>query len=141
MAAAFGLSVLVWAMGLSAALALGTRVALWRRGRMARVDWLSGLAAVPKRYLVDVHHVVARDPLAARMHMLAAGGLIAGSGLAALAIVPVLATSSLWWALTALAFATMLAGALLVGGRRYPARPARLSGGRFQILPDRKSVV
>ncbi|TDT92613.1 Fe-S oxidoreductase [Azorhizobium sp. AG788] len=135
MAAAFGLSVLVWAMGLSAALALGTRVALWRRGRTARVDWLSGLAAAPKRYLVDVHHVVARDPRAARMHMLAAGGLIAGSGMAGLAIVPVLATSRLWWALTALAFATMLAGALLVGGRRYPARPARLSGGRFQILP------
>ncbi len=33
---------------------------------------MAGLAALPRRYLVDVHHVVGRDPYAARMHALAA---------------------------------------------------------------------
>ena len=48
----------------------------WRRGRAARVEWLHGLAAVPKRYLVDVHEVVARDRFTAAMHITAAGGVV-----------------------------------------------------------------
>ncbi|HQS10714.1 MAG TPA: DUF3483 domain-containing protein, partial [Xanthobacteraceae bacterium] len=85
--AAFGLSLLVWLMALVALAGIATRVMLWRRGRAARVDWVAGLLAVPRRYLVDVHHIVERDACAARMHMLVAGGLLAGSGLAALGIV------------------------------------------------------
>ncbi|HBL66938.1 MAG TPA: hypothetical protein DDZ58_14975, partial [Achromobacter sp.] len=41
------------------------RAALWRVGRAAPVRWLD-LLAVPKRYFVDLHRVVARDPYIAR---------------------------------------------------------------------------
>ncbi|WP_029003756.1 DUF3483 domain-containing protein [Azorhizobium doebereinerae] len=132
---AFGFPLLVWLMAAVAAAAVAGRALRWQWGRPARVDWWAGLRAVPRRYLVDVHHVVARDSQAARMHMLAAGGLLAGSGLAALGVIPPLGASRLWWAVVALAFAVMLAGAFLVGARRFPVRPARLSGGRFQLLP------
>lgn len=133
--ATFGLSLLVWLMAAVALAGIAARVALWRKGRVAHVDWAAGLMAMPKRYLVDVHHIVQRDACAARMHMLVAGGLLAGSGLAALGLVPALGGSRAYWALTALAFALMLTGACVVGLRRYPKRPRRLSGGRFQILP------
>ncbi|MFG1396114.1 (Fe-S)-binding protein [Roseixanthobacter pseudopolyaromaticivorans] len=135
MSPAFGLSLLVWLMALVALAGIATRAGLWRKGRAARVDWVAGLLAMPKRYLVDVHHIVQRDVCAARMHMLVAGGLLAGSGLAALGIVPGLGGSRAYWALVALAFAVMLTGAGVAGLRRYPRRPTRLSGGRFQILP------
>ena len=61
-----------------AALALGTarRAALWRAGRPAAVAW-SGLLAIPKRYFVDLHHVVAREPAVARAHVAVAGGALA----------------------------------------------------------------
>ncbi|MFG1344270.1 DUF3483 domain-containing protein [Xanthobacter autotrophicus DSM 431] len=132
---AAGLPLLVWTMALVAGIAAGRRALLWRQGRAAPVAWIGGLLAMPRRYLVDVHHVVARDPRAARMHVLVAGGLLAGSGLAALGVVPALAGARLYWALVALAFAAMLAGAAQVAARRVPRRPARLSGGRFQVLP------
>jgi Fe-S oxidoreductase len=110
------------------------RVALWRVGRSAPVP-LAGLLALPRRYLVDVHHVVARDPFAARMHMLVAGGFLAGGLFSALAAVPPLGGSRLYWLLPAASFATMLVGAAMVRRRRTPVRPARLSGGRFTLLP------
>ncbi|QIB33359.1 DUF3483 domain-containing protein [Ancylobacter pratisalsi] len=130
-----GLPLLVLALTVLAGVMVSRRIALWRVGRPARVDWTRGLLALPKRYLVDVHHVVGRDPYAARMHALAAGGLLAGSGLALLALVPVLGASRLFWLLIALAFGMALAGGFMVGRRRLPVRPARLSGGRFQRLP------
>lgn len=126
---------LVAAMALIALAAAASRVALWRRGRAARADWLGGLIALPRRYLVDVHNIVAREPTTARMHGLTAGGLLAGSTLAALGALPGLRDSAAWWALTALAFAAMLAGAGIETRRRWPRRPARLSGGRFDHLP------
>ncbi|WP_264784353.1 DUF3483 domain-containing protein, partial [Gluconacetobacter azotocaptans] len=70
---------LAWGLAacvLLAALGLARR---WRQGRPVRVAWIAGLAAVPRRYLVDVHHVVERRPEAARMHVPAAGGLLGGS--------------------------------------------------------------
>ncbi|NVN13451.1 DUF3483 domain-containing protein, partial [Nguyenibacter vanlangensis] len=33
-------------------------LARWLKGRPAGRSWLAGLASVPRRYLVDVHHVV-----------------------------------------------------------------------------------
>ena len=126
---------LVWAMVALAAVQGVRRAALWRLGAPAPVAWVSGLVALPRRYLVDVHHVVARDPYASRMHAVVAGGLLSASLLTALAIVPPLAGSRLYWGLVALAFAVTAVGSLLVGARRYPARPKRLSGGHFQILP------
>ena len=48
------------ALGLAVLGAL-RRVNMWRRGRASKVDLLGGLLAMPKRYMVDLHHVVARD--------------------------------------------------------------------------------
>lgn len=132
MTPAVALSALVWAALVLGLAMLSRRVALWRQGETAEVDWLVGLLALPKRYLVDVHHVVARDAYASRMHALVAGGLLAGSALAAMGV---FAHSRLYWAVVALAFAAMLGGSLAVGARRYPSRPKRLSGGKFQVLP------
>ena len=133
--AAPGLSLLVLALAaIAAGLAL-RRTLLWRAGRAAKVDWARGLLALPKRYLVDVHHIVGRDPYAARMHALAAGGLLGGSALALLGLIPPLGGSRLFWALIALAFGVAFAGGYMVGRRRLPTKPARLSGGRFQRLP------
>ncbi|MET7244939.1 DUF3483 domain-containing protein [Methylobacterium sp. EM32] len=126
---------LVWTMAALALVQVARRAALWRAGSTAPVAWLQGLAALPRRYLVDVHAVVARDPYASRMHAVVAGGLLAASLLTALAILPPLAASRAYWILVALAFAVTLAGSLLVGARRYPARQTRLSAGRFQALP------
>lgn len=117
------------------AIEAGRRVRLWRAGQAATVDWLGGVLALPRRYLVDVHHIVGRDPAAARMHMLVAGGLLGGSVLIGLGIVPGLAASPIYWALVALLFAVMIAGSALVARRRLPARPRHLSGGRFLVLP------
>ena len=126
---------LVAVMALVALGALARRVALWRQGSAAPVDWLGGLIALPRRYLVDVHALVAREPGTARMHALTAGGLLAGSALAALGALPGLGDSAAWQALVALAFSALLAGAAVEAGRRWPRRPARLSGGRFDDLP------
>lgn len=133
--AALSLSLVVLALAVIAAALAYRRARLWRVGRAARVDWVHGLLALPKRYLVDVHHIVGRDPYAARMHALAAGGLLGGSALALLGLIPPLSASRLFWALVALAFGVAFAGGAMVGRRRLPIKPARLSGGRFQRLP------
>ena len=107
------------------------RTRVWRRGATAKVAWLPGLIAVPRRYLVDVHRVVARDPVAARMHVLAAGGLVAtlllsmGTAILRLPVLPLA---------TMLAAALLALGAVLAIARRTP-RPARLSASPFGRLP------
>lgn len=133
--AALSLSLVVLALAFIAAAMMVRRALLWRIGKPAKVDWVAGLMALPKRYLVDVHHVVGRDPYAARMHALAAGGLLGGSALALLTLIPPLGASRLFWAAIALAFAVALIGGYMVGRRRIPVKPPRLSGGRFQRLP------
>jgi N,N-dimethylglycine/sarcosine dehydrogenase ferredoxin subunit len=110
------------------------RAQIWRMGAPAPVDWLGGLAAMPMRYLRDVHGVVERDPVAAQMHMAAAGGLLGASVMTALAVLPGLAASALFWLADGAFFALALTGAWLAGRRRSP-RPARLSGGSFALLP------
>ncbi|TCK23202.1 Fe-S oxidoreductase [Ancylobacter aquaticus] len=132
---AFLLSLTILAMLLLAGALAARRARLWRVGRAAKIDWAAGLLALPRRYLVDVHHIVGRDPYAARMHALAAGGLLGASALALLGVIPLLGGSRLFWWLTALAFAFAFAGGAMVGRRRLPVKPARLSGGRFQLLP------
>jgi Fe-S oxidoreductase len=126
---------LAWLLTALAALA-GLRVAShWRVGRAASVDWAAGFVALPKRYLVDVHHVVARKPEAARMHMLVAGGLLGGTVLLLLGALPVLRGLRPYWALVMLAFAAGLAGAFLESKRRRPRTPPHLSAGKFLWLP------
>jgi len=52
------------------------RFSLWRQGRPAEVDWLGGLLKMPRRYLVDLHHVVDRDKYISRTHVATAGGFV-----------------------------------------------------------------
>ncbi|WP_207460716.1 DUF3483 domain-containing protein [Azospirillum sp. SYSU D00513] len=122
-----------------ATLAAGAVLALqharrWRAGQPAGVDIVAGLKALPGRYLVDVHHVVARKSFNARFHALTAGGFLASLPLLVLAAVPAL-RGWLLWGLLALALAVMLGGALMVGYRRRVEKPAELSQGRFKRLP------
>jgi len=106
----------------------------WRAGGAAKVDLLGGVMALPRRYLVHVHEVVARKPFNARFHALTAGGFLASLPLLALAALPFL-RGWLLWAMLAAALAAMLAGAAMVGWRRRALRPAELSQGRFNRLP------
>ncbi|MBO0905827.1 DUF3483 domain-containing protein [Jiella sonneratiae] len=135
MTAAAFLPWLTVAMVLVAAVQIGRRVILWRGGGPAAVDWRAGLTALPRRYLVDVHHVVDRDRSASRMHVPTAGGLVLACGLLVLGLVPAIAASRLYFALVALAFLTMAAGVFLEARRRYPRALPRLSLGRWQRLP------
>lgn len=48
----------------------------WNKGREVQVSYLKGLLLFPKRYLKDVHDVVARKPRNASMHARLAGGFI-----------------------------------------------------------------
>ena len=100
----------------------------------AKVDWLAGLARLPRAYLHDVHEVVSRESLAGGMHALTAGGL-----LASLALLLLMAWGGWRGILPGLlllaGLACLIAGSLLVARRRYPQKPRRLSGGRFQVLP------
>ncbi|GBD50374.1 DUF3483 domain-containing protein [Methylopila sp. Yamaguchi] len=131
----YALPALVFVMVALATVQALRRAAWWRLGAAAPVAWGAGLLALPKRYLVDVHHVVARDPYASRMHAVVASGLLAATLLTTLAVLPPLGGSRAYWAAVALAFGVTAAGSVLVGARRYPKRPKRLSGGGFQILP------
>ena len=128
-----------------AVLAALWRARRWRSGRPAHVDLLKGLAALPKRYLVDVHAVVLRDPpgprdaraggaATARMHVLTAGGLVLAAPLALLqGLTPLRGP---WLAVPLLAaLAMMAAGVALAAWRRWPVRPARLPAGAFDTLP------
>ena len=93
-----------------------------------------GLRRLPRAYLHDVHEVVSRESLAGGMHALTAGGL-----LASLALLLLMAWGGWRGILPGLlllaGLACLIAGSLLVARRRYPQKPRRLSGGRFQMLP------
>ncbi|RTR03858.1 (Fe-S)-binding protein [Halomonas nitroreducens] len=123
---------------IAAALALavigaGRRVRLWRQGRPARVPLLKGLAAMPRRYLVDLHHVVARDKVMSNTHVATAGGFVAAAALMILVHGLGLAEGVLGWLLLA-ASATMFVGSCCVARRRRNP-PSRLSRGPWMRLP------
>jgi Fe-S oxidoreductase len=115
-------------------LAAAWRARLWARGRAAAVDVAGGLLAMPRRYLVDVHEVVARDRYAANMHVPTAGGFVAALVLVVLVHGFGVRTSVLVWALW-LALAVMLVGTGAVAWRRLRGAPPRLSRGGFDRLP------
>jgi dimethylglycine catabolism B len=133
----FVITVLLWASLAGLAFALMRRASYWREGRATAAGlygW-ANLLTIPKRYFVDLHHVVARDPYIAKTHVATAGGAIA-----AMALVFVnygLAIYSPWLDKLTFIFAIiMLVGAVFVWKRRSAKDvPARLSHGPWDSLP------
>ncbi|WP_211444487.1 (Fe-S)-binding protein [Collimonas humicola] len=126
------ITVLFWLSLAGLAAGMARRAALWRAGRAAPVAW-PGLLAIPKRYFVDLHHVVARDPYIARTHVATAGGAIAAMALVAVNYGLMLYAPALNTAIGLFAL-LMLVGVLFVWHRRRTP-PARLSRGAWMRLP------
>ncbi|GHC25443.1 dimethylglycine catabolism protein DgcB [Kushneria pakistanensis] len=109
------------------------RVRLWRQGRPSPVDVVGGLLKMPRRYLVDLHHIVDRDKYISKTHVATAGGFVLAALLAIIVHGFGLHSRILGWALLA-ATACMFTGALFVANRRRNP-PARLSKGPWMRLP------
>ncbi|NIF17342.1 dimethylglycine demethylation protein DgcB [Pantoea sp. Cy-639] len=109
------------------------RVRMWRRGRPSQVDLLGGLLAMPRRYLVDLHHVVERDKYMSKTHVATAGGFVLSALLAILVHGFGLHSKILGYALL-VATLIMFSGAIFVFKRRLNP-PARLSKGPWMRLP------
>jgi heterodisulfide reductase subunit C len=126
------LTLVFWVAVVALAVGLWRRAALWRQGQPAAVRW-SGLLAAPRRYFVDLHEVVAREPFVARAHVAVAGGTVL-----CLLLVGLNEGLRLRWAaldaLIALGGAIMFGGALAMAWRRRAA-PSRLSRGPWSRLP------
>ncbi|MDO9625612.1 MAG: dimethylglycine demethylation protein DgcB [Pseudomonas sp.] len=127
------LPILLFAALALAVIGAGKRFLMWRRGRPAKVDWLGGLLAMPRRYMVDLHHVVARDKYIANTHVATAGGFVLAALLAIVVHGFGLHNRILGFALLA-ACVLMFVGALFVAKRRRNP-PARLSKGPWMRLP------
>jgi len=131
-------SMVLWGAVAACAAGLWIHARGWRTGRTAPTDWLGGLLQLPRRYLVDVHAVVARHRPTSWMHAMVAGGFLAS--IAGWALLPWTA-GEFWLALQLVALLLCGAGLLLLATRRYgvphaaPTRPQRLSGGPFVWLP------
>ncbi|OJA06565.1 (Fe-S)-binding protein [Halomonas sp. QHL1] len=109
------------------------RIRLWRQGRPSRVNLLKGLVALPRRYLVDLHHVVGRDKMISNTHVATAGGFVAAAVL--MILVHGLGIANLLLGgLLLLASSSMFVGSLFVARRRLNP-PARLSKGPWMRLP------
>ncbi|MEA2117806.1 (Fe-S)-binding protein [Halovibrio sp. HP20-50] len=109
------------------------RMRLWRQGQPSQVNILKGLAAVPRRYLVDLHHVVGRDKMISNTHVATAGGFVAAAVLMILVHGLGIANPVLS-GLLLLASTSMFIGSLFVARRRINP-PARLSKGPWMRLP------
>ncbi|MCU1722057.1 dimethylglycine demethylation protein DgcB [Pseudomonas sp. 5P_5.1_Bac1] len=120
------------ALGL-AVLGAVRRVRMWRQGRPSQVNLLAGLLAMPRRYLVDLHHVVERDKYMSKTHVATAGGFVLSAVLAIVVHGFGLHNRILGYALLA-ATVVMFCGALFVFKRRLNP-PARLSKGPWMRLP------
>ncbi|MDR7025278.1 dimethylglycine demethylation protein DgcB [Pseudomonas peli] len=127
------LPILLFAALALAVIGAGKRFLMWRRGRPSQVDWLGGLLAMPRRYMVDLHHVVARDKYIANTHVATAGGFVLAAVLAILVHGFGLQSRILGFALLG-ATALMFVGALFVAKRRLDP-PSRLSKGPWMRLP------
>ena len=76
-------SAVFWLAVLGLAWGTARRALIWKTGRASAVD-MRGLLQIPKRYFVDLHDVVAREPFVARAHVGVAGGAILALALVAL---------------------------------------------------------
>ncbi|QXO16250.1 (Fe-S)-binding protein [Vibrio ostreae] len=127
------LPVLVSAASVLAVIGMLRRVQLWRQGQKEPVAIIAGLKAMPKRYLVDLHHVVARDKTMSNTHVATAGGFVLSVVLIFAVHVFGLAPQILSWVLLG-SLALMLTGAAFVWRRRLNP-PSRLSKGPWMRLP------
>ena len=138
MSPAFLITALLWVSVAGLAFAVAKRSAYWRLGRATAAGafgW-TNLLTIPKRYFVDLHHVVARDPYIAKTHVATAGGAIAAFALVFLNYG--LAIYSPWLdRLIFIAALIMLVGVVFVWRRRHGTKavPARLSRGPWDTLP------
>ena len=125
-------SAVFWLAVLGLAWGTARRALIWKTGRASAVD-MRGLLQIPKRYFVDLHDVVAREPFVARAHVGVAGGAILALALVAL-------NYGLGLYLRVLDAALLLAGLMRLAGagamawRRRKA-PQRLSKGPWSRLP------
>ncbi|MDX2308347.1 MAG: (Fe-S)-binding protein [Hyphomicrobium sp.] len=123
---------LFWIAVATLVMGFARRARVWSQGRPADVPW-SGILAVPKRYFIDLHHVVAREPFIARAHVLTAGGAVAALLLVGVNYGLALYNPNLDRAILVAGLA-MFAGTLLIAWRRR-SPPARLSRGSWDRLP------
>ena len=131
------ITVLFWAAAITLLVGLWRRSLLWRNGQAS--EWrLTQLLTIPKRYFVDLHHVVAREPYIANTHAATAGGAVAALALVAVNYGLMLYSSWLNWAIV-IATGIMLIGAFFVWLRRTSLisnqPPSRLSTGHWSRLP------
>ncbi|WP_110649574.1 (Fe-S)-binding protein [Salinicola peritrichatus] len=125
------LPILIFASLIMGAIGALRRVRLWRQGRRTPVVWRN-LLLMPKRYLVDLHHIVARDKAMAHTHVATAGGFVAAMALA-------LIVHGFGWrnpllgGLLLASSLVMFVGALAVNRRRLHP-PEKLSKGPWQRL-------
>jgi len=127
------LPILLFGMVAIALVGAVRRINLWRVGQAQPVNIITGLMSIPRRYLVDLHHVVARDKYISNTHVATAGGFVAS--LVLILLVHGLGLSSVvfgWILLFTLL--CMFVGALFIYARRNPP-PSRLSKGPWMRLP------
>ncbi len=109
------------------------RVQLWRAGQPEPVNLIAGLLAMPRRYLVDLHHVVERDKVMSNTHVATAGGFVLSMIL--ILVVHLFGIDSAWLnGALLVATALMFTGSVFVYKRRLNP-PARLSKGPWMRLP------
>ncbi|CAO1669003.1 (Fe-S)-binding protein [Halomonas sp. NYA30] len=127
------LPILIFTALALAAIGAVRRIRLWRQGRPSPVNLFKGLAALPRRYLVDLHHVVGRDKMISNTHVATAGGFVAAAVLMIL-VHGLGIANPLLGGLLLLASASMFVGSLFVARRRINP-PKRLSKGPWMRLP------
>ncbi|MGL4767307.1 MAG: DUF3483 domain-containing protein [Formosimonas sp.] len=131
---AYSVTLVFWLSIVLLGVGLARRAALWRQGRAVAVP-LTDLFKAPKRYFVDLHHIVAREPFIARAHTLMGGGTVLALLVVALNYGLML---RIWLLDVVLLLAALMAlvGALMMTYRRHVAtRPSRLSTGAWNRLP------
>jgi len=126
------ITLLFWLATATLLIGLWRRSQLWRQGQSADFSWIN-LLAIPKRYFVDLHHVVSREPFIAHTHVATAGGAVAALTLVAINYGLMLYWNALNWAIL-IATAIMFVGIFFVWLRRRNA-PNRLSRGAWSRLP------
>jgi Fe-S oxidoreductase len=126
------LPILVMLSLVLAAIGALRRIWLWRQGQESTIHW-AGLFAIPRRYLVDLHHVVASDKYISNTHVATAGGFVLTALLVILVYLFDVATNILNYALLA-SSALMFVGAIFVLMRRLNP-PPNLSRGPWSRLP------